>query len=85
MGTAKNLYSEKLPFDVASKDQLFFDNSKWLTAKEAAQYLRLSSVEVLRNMVCQRRVPCYKLGKSLRFKVSELDSLMEASGRNRRF
>ncbi len=85
MESTPKRYRENITNDIVSKEQTFFDNSKWLTAKEASQYLRLSSVEVLRNMVCQRRVPCYKLGKSLRFKVSELDSLMEPTGQNRRF
>lgn len=85
MDSPKNGYRENITPGVISKNKSFFDNSKWLTAKEAAQYLRLSSVEVLRNMVCQRRVPCYKMGKSLRFMVSELDTLMEPSGQNRRF
>jgi excisionase family DNA binding protein len=68
-----------------SDSRLFIENnSKWLNAKEAARYLRLSSAEVLRNMVCQRRIPTYRLGKSLRFKVSELDALIESSRNNRR-
>ena len=59
--------------------------SKWITAEEAAEYLRLSSVAVLRNMVCEKRVPYYKLGRLLRFKVSDLDALLESSKIERRY
>ncbi len=85
MSKDKIRYSEAVTAGVISEEKLFFENSKWLTAKEAAQYLKLASVEVLRNMVCQRRVPCYKLGKNLRFKISELDSLIESSRHNWRY
>jgi len=71
---------------LGSVSKLIFEkNLKWLTAQEAKEYLRLKSVEVLRNMVCQRRIPSYKLGRNLRFKVSELDAVLEASRKERRF
>lgn len=59
--------------------------SKWITAKEAAQYLRLSSVAVLRNMVYEKRVPYYKFGRLLRFKISDLDAIIESSKIERRY
>lgn len=59
--------------------EVIFENLTWLTSKEAAEYLRLPSVGVLRWLVSQRRVPFRKLGRSLRFKKSELDRLLEAS------
>jgi excisionase family DNA binding protein len=52
---------------------------KWLTAEEAAEYLRLPSVGMVRYLVCERRIPFYKLGRSLRFKASDLDSVIESS------
>ena len=57
----------------------FFENLVWLDANEAAEYLRLPSVGVLRVLVCQRKVPFHKLGRRLRFKKMELDRLVEAS------
>jgi len=59
--------------------KLIFENLMWLNSNEAAAYLRLPSVGMLRVLVCQRRVPFYKLGRSLRFKKSELDRLLDAS------
>ncbi len=70
---------------ITSKEQSFFDKqSKWLTAKEAASYLRLPSVGMVRYLVCERRIPFYKLGRSLRFKVCDLDALLESSKIHRR-
>ncbi len=71
--------SEKALNHITSENGSFFENLKWLNAKEAAQYLRLGSVGVLRNMVSERKIPFYKLGRSLRFKVSDLDKLLEST------
>jgi len=57
----------------------FFENLTWLTSNEATDYLRLPSVGALRVLVCKRRVPFHKLGRSLRFKRAELDRLLETS------
>lgn len=59
--------------------------SKWINAEEAARYLKLSSVGVLRNLVYEKRIPYYKLGRLLRFKISDLDQVIEASRIERRF
>ena len=63
----------------AKYSQKFFENLTWLTSNEAADYLRLPSVGALRVLVCKRRVPFHKLGRSLRFKRAELDRMLEAS------
>jgi excisionase family DNA binding protein len=71
---------EKSLLDKKTKySQKFFENLTWLTSNEAADYLRLPSVGALRVLVCKRRVPFHKLGRSLRFKRAELDRLLEAS------
>lgn len=57
----------------------FFENLIWLTAIEAAEYLRLPSVGAIRVLVCKRKIPFHKLGRNLRFKRIELDRLLEAS------
>ena len=57
--------------------EVFFDNYiVWFNTKEAAAYLR-TSPQQLRTWVYQGRVPAYKLlGKSLRFKKSDLETLL---------
>lgn len=62
-----------------------FSTSDWLSAKEAASYLRIfrkdgsPCVERLRNLVSQRKVPFYKPFGRLLFKRTELKSLIESS------
>lgn len=58
-------------------DSLFFENSTWLKTNETAEYLRTSPKQI-RNWVYQGRLKAYKLlGRSLRFKKSDLDLLHE--------
>ncbi|MBS1982750.1 MAG: helix-turn-helix domain-containing protein [Bdellovibrionales bacterium] len=68
-----------------TSNELFFESSRWLTAKEAADYLGLASVGVLRNWVSQGRVRFYKLGRSLRFRISDLDLLIRPAFQIGRF
>ena len=56
-----------------------FENLTWLTANEAAEYLRLPSVGALRVLVCRRGIPFHKLGRRLRFKKVDLDRVLETS------
>ena len=54
-----------------------FDNSKvseWLTASEAALYLRIS-VGSLRNLTCSGQIPFYKLFGRNRYRLEDLRSL----------
>ena len=62
-----------------SDSNLFFEKAKWLSADEAARYLRLPSAGSLRNLVSERRVAYHKLGRLLRFRISDLDDLLESS------
>lgn len=58
--------------------KLIFENLIWLTAEEAAEYLRIS-VENLRTKVHRGQLkPRYLQGR-LRFKRSELDDLLDSS------
>lgn len=85
--TGKNGKTGTCVVGLGSKEELcekrnssvFFENLTWLTANEAAQYLRLPSVGALRVLVCKRRIPFHKLGRRLRFKKVELDRLLESS------
>ena len=64
---------------------LNFEGSDWLSALEAALYLRIfrkdgtPCVERIRNLVSQRKIPFYKPFGRLLFKKSELKSLIESS------
>lgn len=68
--------------ELDSKSEVKFFESlnssiRWLTTKEAAEYLRTSPRQI-RNWVYQGKIKAYKLlGKSLRFKVSDLDLLFK--------
>lgn len=80
---AKNTrVNSKNPLEFEMKDSgKFFGSrivsSNWLTTKEAAEYVR-STPKQIRKWVYQGRVDAYKfLGKSLRFKKTELDLLFK--------
>lgn len=65
--------------DTQSPSKEFFDNRikrEWLTTDEAASYLSLSP-NALRILVCRGRVKAFKLGRRLRFRISDLRSLLE--------
>ncbi len=68
--------SNKVPLKAGRTGKLF-ENSleKWLTTKEAAEYLRVS-VGRLRNMTSWGQVPYYKLGKSNRYRLHDLRELL---------
>ena len=57
--------------------ELLFDNSiEWLNTKEAAVYLRTTPKQI-RSWVYQGRIRSYRLlGKSLRFRKSDLNALI---------
>lgn len=62
-----------------------FDGSDWLSAVEAASYLRIFSkngkpcTARIRNLVNLGRIPFYKPYGRLLFKKSELERLIESS------
>lgn len=58
---------------------LFFENLKWLTAKEAAFYLR-TSVGQIRNMVYRNQIRSYRFKNRLRFLRTDLDRLLKPQG-----
>ncbi len=53
-----------------------FDKLKWMNAKEAALYLRVS-VGQIRNMVWRNQLRSYKIQNRLRFLRVDLDRLMK--------
>lgn len=56
----------------------FFEKLKWITTREAAEYLRLS-VGQIRNMVWRGQITSYRLNNRLRFLKSDLDKIMKSS------
>ncbi len=55
---------------------------EWLTASEAAAYLRLPSVKALYQRRARGQIRAYTIGdRRLRFRRRDLDALMEPDGR----
>jgi excisionase family DNA binding protein len=50
---------------------------RYLSVPEAAEYLN-TSVRFIRRLIAERRVAFHKLGKHIRFAVSDLDSYVAA-------
>ena len=75
--SAKQLHAEMVNHN--------FDGSDWISADEAASYLRILSkdgspcVGRIRNLVSQGKIPFYKPFGRLLFKRSELDTFVESS------
>lgn len=57
---------------------VLFDKLKWMTAKEAAFYLRVS-VGQIRNMVYRNQLRSYRMNNRLRFLRSDLDQVVKPS------
>lgn len=58
---------------------MFFEKQireKWLSTEEASRYLCLTQ-NAIRIMVYRKRLKAFKLGRRLRFRLSDLDDLLE--------
>lgn len=53
--------------------------SPWLTAKEAAEYLRLVSVDALYQRCARGQLKPLRLGRQMRFRRRDLDALITAA------
>lgn len=60
-----------------------FNNLKWMTTSEAAEYLRVTPNN-LRVMIYRGFLKSYKFNNRHRFKREELDRLIESSNKGRR-
>jgi excisionase family DNA binding protein len=67
MGTAK--------VNILGTDALIFQNSKYLTSKEAAFLLRTSEGQI-RNLVWSGRLKAYRYGNRLRFLRADVEKLL---------
>lgn len=77
-GIAIGNAGEKRENDIFSESRKFFENQadiRWLTTKEAAEFLRISSKSLL-NLTSNGRVRYYKFGRSNRFLLRDLHQLL---------
>ena len=66
----------------ADNSALFFDNriwAEWLSTSEAAKFLS-TTPNAVRIMVCRGKIKASKLGRRLRFKISDLRNLLLNKG-----
>lgn len=49
------------------------ENDKWVNVNDIADYLSVST-DTIRSWIRQEKIPCYKLGKMYKFKLSEIDN-----------
>jgi excisionase family DNA binding protein len=54
----------------------------WLTVKEVAQYLKLST-DLIYKLAQQGRIPASKVGAAWRFKKEKIDRWMDANEKRR--
>jgi excisionase family DNA binding protein len=52
---------------------------EWMTAAEAADYLRLPSVAAPYQRVARGQIKAQRLGRQMRFRRRDLDALMRAA------
>ena len=71
---------EGLKVDEETQKGESLEKAVWMNTQEAARYLRISP-GALRNQVHRGEVPFYKFRRSLRFKRTELDRLIESTRR----
>ncbi|MCM0604692.1 MAG: helix-turn-helix domain-containing protein [Xanthomonadaceae bacterium] len=68
--------------DVGCSGSLFFENEikcEWVSTKEAARFLSLSE-NAIRIMIHYVQICAYKLGRRLRFKREDCQSLIQKKG-----
>jgi len=53
-----------------------FNNYKWLTLDQVADYLQMSKSSIYK-IVQKGRIPAYKVGRQWRFKREEVDTWVE--------
>jgi excisionase family DNA binding protein len=53
------------------------EDKKWLSVKEATEYLSLPSVQALYQAIKREQIPFYRLSQRIRFLRSDLDALFE--------
>jgi len=54
-------------------------NEAWLTVEQVANHLSIASVTVYRWIEAEK-IPCHKVGRQWRFKLSEVDDWVRTGG-----
>ena len=62
-------------FCYTDSSSLKTEEREWLTSAEAAQYLGISTAQLM-NLTSSGKVPYYKFGRSNRYLVSELRQML---------
>ena len=50
---------------------------KWVNLEEIAEHMGLSK-DTIRNYIKKQQIPYHKIGKQYKFKISEIDALIES-------
>jgi excisionase family DNA binding protein len=66
-----------------SQSSLTTEYREWLTSSEAAEYLGISTAQLM-NLTSNGRVPYFKFGRSNRYLISELRELLMSQPRGER-
>lgn len=61
-----------------ARENSFFENSIWMTVKDAAKYLSRSE-NAVRILICRKILRAYHLGRTVYLKRTEIDALIESS------
>ena len=75
---ARKLFFEN---QIARERKVSFEDVRWMTTSEAAQYLRISNSSI-KTMVYRGQIRVHKLGRRNRFLREELDRLITPSAPN---
>jgi len=68
--------------EISSSRSEFFENQvkrEWLSTKEVASYLALSE-NAVRILVHRGRIPAFRFGRRLRFRLADCQRLFERKG-----
>ena len=76
---SRNTNGNHLKSEIDLKSNLIFENQiapEYVTTRLAANLLGISE-NALRIKVCRGEIPVYKLGRSLRFRITEINQLFQ--------
>ncbi len=71
-----SLSQNKAATSQAEKTSEFVNNVGWVKKSDLAKHLSLS-VRSIDNLIARRAVPFVRLGRSVRFKISDVDRALE--------
>ena len=74
-------HNKIMDFNESSFFHSRIEKQRWLSTKQAADYLNLSP-NALRIWVCRGKIRAYKLGSRLKFRVRDIDYFLQRKGGN---